>query len=156
MRPRRHHAPSIYGDREWKKKVFFAIVIAIFLLVLFFAFWPGTDEVRKEAKACFNNTDKVAVSICVSILAENSKDESLCELLAPYRGSGLQGMCYTSVAGARRDADICFLIVDNGLGDIDGCVSSVAAREADSSICEKIRSQEKKDSCIERVVRILG
>lgn len=156
MRPRRHSAPSIYGDRDWKKKVGFAIAIIVFLLVLFFAFWTGTDEMRKEAKACFNNTDRAAVSICVSILAENNEDESLCDLLAPYRGSGLQGMCYTSVAGVKRDADICFLIVDNELGDIDGCVSAVAAREADGSICEKIRSQEKMDSCVERVNRILG
>ncbi len=110
---------------------------------------------KKISEDCLAKENNIAIAVCIIVSAEKLKDESLCESISLDNMSGLQDTCYTKVASAKMDENICSLINDE-TGNLDNCIGEVAIRKGDSSLCEKISRQEEKDRCTNEVARFLA
>ena len=120
----------------------------------------GYAIVKKDVQACNNIKTKEIRGGCVSVIAECSKDESLCKVLADDMASmytciggvaeikgdvnlckGIdnpvfRNLCIIRVAGANGEISLCEMIDDKS--SLDKCVKAVAKKTLDARLCEKI------------------
>lgn len=110
-----------------------------------------SDPVRYQAMQesnpaiCGNEPKAEDIDWCKAAVAEKMKDDSIC----PALNGAARNQCYSDVARAKADKELCKSISDGGWRD--ECVAKVAALLQNDEICLEVQDAEISDLCIAQI-----
>lgn len=141
----------------------------LFILLLLFCFMPlimstyaasaekssnGDMEIGK--KACGKKENLFDQILCYAALATKHDDFSICNAASH---EGVRYQCYAIYAERRSNPDICEEIPPKSADHKalrDACISDVAKKIGDFTLCEKVQTQGLQDSCYWGIAKKTG
>jgi len=140
-----------------------------FILLLLFCFMPlimstyaasaekssnGVMELGR--KACGKKENLFDQILCYAALATKHDDFSICNAASH---EGVRYQCYAIYAERRSNPDICEEIPPKSADHKalrDACISDVAKKIGDFTLCEKVQTQGLQDSCYWGIAKKTG
>lgn len=109
-----------------------------------------------DEKTCGKKKNLIDQILCYAALATKLDDVSVCDAASH---DGVRYQCYAIYAERRSKPDVCEAIPLKsaelkGLRDV--CISDVAKKAGDFTLCEKIKTQGLQDSCYLGVAKNTG
>ena len=116
---------------------------------------PNADTSLDE-KSCEKKKNLFNQILCYTALATKLDDVSICDAASH---EGVRYQCYAIYAELRSKPDVCEAIPSKsaelkGLRDV--CISDVAKKAGDFTLCKKIKTQGLRDSCYLGVAKKTG
>ena len=146
-------------NRQYKN--FFILLFLICFMFLIISNYVSADESSSadtslEEKTCGKKKNLIDQLLCYAALATKLDDVSICDAASQ---EGVRYQCYAIYAERRFKPDVCEAIPSKSaeLKDLrDVCISDVAKKAGDFTLCEKIETQGLRDSCYWGVAKKTG
>ena len=146
-------------NRQYKN--FFILLFLICFMFLIISNYVSADESSSadtslEEKTCGKKKNLIDQLLCYAALATKLDDVSICNAASQ---EGVRYQCYAIYAERRFKPDVCEAIPSKSaeLKDLrDVCISDVAKKAGDFTLCEKIETQGLRDSCYLGVAKKTG
>ena len=141
---------------------------ALFILLLLFCFMPliisnyvlaeefSNADIALGKKACGKKKNLIDQTLCYAALATKHDDVSICNAASH---EGVRYQCYAIYAERRSNPDVCEEIPSKSAdhkGLRDACISDVAKKVGDFTLCEKVQTQGLRDSCYWGIAKKTG
>jgi hypothetical protein len=113
-------------------------------------------EIALGKKACGKKGNLIDQMLCYAALATKHEDVSICNAASH---EGMRYQCYAIYAERRSNPDVCEEIPPKSadyIGLRDVCISDVAEKVGDFTLCEEVQTQGLRDSCYWKIAKKTG
>ena len=143
-----------------QKNVFILLFLFCFMFLIISSYVSAQEssnaDTSLDEKTCGEKKNLIDQILCYAALATNLDDVSICDAASH---EGVRYQCYAIYAERQSKPDVCEAIPLKsaelkGLRDV--CISDVAKKVGDFTLCEKIKTQGLRDSCYLGVAKKTG
>jgi hypothetical protein len=142
------------------KNVFILLFLICFMFFIISNYVSADEsssaDTSLDEKTCGKKKNLIDQLLCYAALATKLDDVSICDAASH---EGVRYQCYAIYAERRSKPDVCEAIPSKsaelkGLRDV--CISDVAKKAGDFTLCAKIETQGLRDSCYLGVAKKTG
>ena len=142
-------------------KTFFILVLLFCFVPLIFSTYVSAEksfngDIDLDKKACGKKENIFDQILCYATLATKHDNVSICKAASH---EGVRYQCYAIYAERRSNPDVCEEIPSKSAGHKtlrDACISDVAKKIGDFTLCEKVQTQGLRDSCYWGIAKTTG